>query len=190
MCDSVLRRVRDRGIGVRCDTTHGSCRAESGGNRNAQNHMARGLALTNVFRHRNGAKSVVLGFVTHIIPKKNTFRIGVTKTGKRYQYRPKDGAREAEHSLSWEALQQVRSPEMRPFVAELPKLPWKGAVGVEAVFRKTTGDLHGVWETMADALQKIVYVDDSQCVEEHLRWAGEGELDGDITALVRVWPIL
>ena len=109
-------------------------------------------------------------FKTPIVPKKNSHRAAVSKSGKMYQYRPKRAV-ESEDGLHWEAKSQWKAKTL------------SGPVRVDALFRKTRADCIGLMETVLDALQGIVYENDKQCGECSYGWA---ELPEGVTAILMV----
>lgn len=123
-------------------------------------------------------KSIILTFTTDIVPKKNGKTAGIMKYGPRagraFIY-SRAAAKESQKALSWEAKGQARG--------------WKltdKPVRVEALFKKRRGDCIGVMETVLDALEKIIYVNDRQVFDQRSRWDTRGIMKKGVTAEVSV----
>lgn len=122
---------------------------------------------------------VDLFFYTDIVPKKNSFQAAVRNNGTPYTYKSSN-ARNSEQELKREAWVECARLGLKPF---------KGKVRVQALFARRKGDLIGVMETLQDALQEVVYEDDAQICEQHMKWDDDNALKKGVTAHVRVFFI-
>ena len=117
---------------------------------------------------------------TKIVPKKNSFRAGITKNGRLYQFR-KNMAKESQELIAKECMVQ-RARMGLPVV-------FKGKVGIHAVFRIKRGDCVGLLETVLDALEGVAYENDRQVVQGTFAFDGKGELGEHATARVFVYEL-
>lgn len=109
-----------------------------------------------------------LFFTADLVPKKNSFRAGITRNGRLYQFKG-NRARASQEDLHNEAWIQCRRLGWVPI--ERPKGKNKGlGLHAEFVFKKTRADLIGVTETVQDALQSVAYEDDKQITSQSMRW--------------------
>lgn len=123
----------------------------------------------------SGKKQVSFCLTCPIIPKKNSFKVGVAKGGRPYQYRSQ-AAKASENAIAWEAAVELRRRGWRQPVA--------GPVELRAIFAKTRADCIGLMETLQDALQGVAYLDDSQVVKGSQEWQS---LEGSgTTAIVEI----
>lgn len=111
-----------------------------------------------------------------IVPKKNSFRAGISKTGRLYQYRRKNAVF-SEDRIHEEAKWIAREDGYRPF---------KGNVSAYVAVRKVgKADCIGKVETILDAFQGVAYEDDAQVVECKFMYDVFGVLLKDgLTAMV------
>lgn len=120
-------------------------------------------------------QSINLSFYTHIVPKKNAFRAGVSKSGKPYQYLKKI-AKVSQAKLREEARLQV---------ARAGFCQTRKTVEIRAIFKRTTGDCIGLAETLFDALEGVVYKNDRQVGSSVIRWDFNGILFKNETCRVQ-----
>jgi len=98
-----------------------------------------------------------------VVPKKNSFRAGISKHGRLYQYRRKNAVF-SEDRLHEEAKWIARENGYRLF---------PGKVSATVFVRKTgKADCIGKVETILDALQHVAYEDDAQVVDCHFAYGG------------------
>jgi len=112
-----------------------------------------------------------------VAAKKNRFRAGITKLGRLYQFQTTSVKRR-------EA--SIRS-EIEDRIKELPNkaaLPVAGPCRVEISVDRRHTDVIGASETILDAMEKLVYLNDRQALDLHL-WHTK-KLPKGIYAIVRV----
>lgn len=119
---------------------------------------------------------IELYFTTPITPKKNSFRAGITKNGRLYQFKGKN-ARVSESNLQQEAFLQAKKLGIKP--TDKP-------VSVSFLFKKTRADLIGITETLQDALQGVIYLDDKQIWQQHMEWDVKRILPEGYTCFLKI----
>lgn len=122
-------------------------------------------------------RMMVFELKTKIVPKKNSFRAGITKNGRLYQYR-KNMARESQELIAKECMVQKAR-------LGLPSM-LKGDVGIHAIFRIKRGDCVGLLETVLDALENVAYDNDRRVVQGTFAFDRKGELPDGVQARVFV----
>lgn len=105
-------------------------------------------------------QTINLSFSTYIVPKKNAFRAGVRKDGTPYQYGSAK-AKKSQAGLHKEAERQVKRS-----IFTMTKKP----VELRVLFKKTEADCIGLMETLQDALEGVIYVNDEQVFSSSYRW--------------------
>lgn len=123
---------------------------------------------------------MVFDLRTKIVPKKNSFRAGITKSGRLYQYR-KNMAKESQELIAKECMVQKARMGLPPML--------KGDVGIHALFRIKRGDAVGLLETVLDALENIAYDNDRRVVQGTFAFDRKGELPDGIQARVFVHSV-
>lgn len=116
-------------------------------------------------------KRIELFITADLVPKKNSFRAGITRTGRLYQFKG-TRARISQSSIHDEAWVQCLRVGFAPILKPAGKKKGRG-LHAEFVFKKTRADLIGVTETVQDALQGVLYEDDKQITSQSMRWDEE-----------------
>lgn len=112
-------------------------------------------------------RQATLDFRTYVVPKKNSKTARISRQGRAYLHRD-PRAIESQNSLHSEAWGL--------WWASGGGSPMTEPVEVRAIFKKTRADLIGVLETVLDALEEIVYVNDKQVAAFSVRWDLDEEL--------------
>lgn len=119
-------------------------------------------------------KTLLIDLTVDIVPKKNGKSAGITKSGRPYVYSRKAG-KDSQNEIATEVMaQRVGWP-----VTDRP-------VKVDAIFRKRRGDCIGAMETLLDAMQGVIYVNDSQVWDQRARWDILKILPKDVTASIQI----
>jgi len=107
-------------------------------------------------------EKIIIYLTLDIVPKKNGKSAGITKSGRPYVYSRKVG-KDSQANVAKEVMAQRG-------MWRLTDKPVK----VEAIFKKRRGDCIGVMETLLDAMQGIIYFNDSQVWDQHSHWDHQG----------------